>query len=1164
MHKNLIFHLCLFTLLISSIKADDVDMVTLISSDEKSFKISKNAAYQSKMIQRLLTDPFKEPKTETPEIKLTDIDSTHLKYIVHALTFISSLYKKYPSQDKIKLQKQAIKALEDHFKKKHFSIDTLRQLLVGANYLDFPALIDSLNPIITPQLSLDTFDPKEWESLSPGLSERLGSFITQKYFFPSLSFTPGMLPHKKLSKEPLDIDFPDNSTDSIPISPNSKFIATTSYDDDDDGDEVENISIWDAHTGKELHVLKGHGDQDILSLDFSSDNKLLVSGSDDETARIWDVKTGQQLHVLSQPGLEHAHFSPDNTLIVTTAKKEAGIWDVKTGRQLRTLRGHTARLNSAYFSPDNTLVVTASSDKTVRIWQVETGTQLHVLRGHTGPVSSALFSPDNTFIITRDDDTVRLWNVKTGEEVHVLEGHTARLTSALFSSDSKLILTSSADGTARIWDVNTGTEIHILKGHTARLTSALFSPDNQLIVTASSDQTARIWDVKTGQQLYILQGHDAPVFDARFSPDTNYIVTDANSPIIWDLTSIQHYLSDNLSLEQALFIKLIARLPQWQDIESLAEHTKHYDVADLKRIFDSLIPPIQEHLRNRFAFFVSPFNADTVTLVSSDGKEFIIDENVAALSTLIYANLSGSEGFEEAQTRTMHFHLIHSDYLSHIVKTLKITAAIYEKTIASLSPKERKSYQEKVIEVLTKHLRPAHVSMHTLLQLRIAADLLDFPELIETLIPLIATGLSLRTVDPQYINALPIDLQKQLIATILQYSIENFYPIQNPLLSTVLSGHTDSIFSSKFSHDNKFIVTASGDGTARIWDAITGTLIHTLRGSRGQITSAQFSHDNTRIVTNTDERTARIWDAKTGTLLYTLRGHTNWVNSAQFSYDNKLIITVSRDNTARIWDAKTGALIHTLAGHTNMINSAQFSFNNKLIVTASDDRTVRIWDAETGTLIHTLTGYIKTVNSAQFSFDNKLLIISSGDYAEIRDVKTGTHIHMLLGHKTRVNSAQFSHDNKLIVTASWDKTTRIWDAKTGILIHTLAGHADRLGSAQFSPDGTKIVTPPYDGNIIRIWNLAPIIDYVLGNITIEQALLVKLLALEKGQTFASLAEHTEHYSVDDLRTIFKNFTPFIQKHLQNKYDLKELTLAQRRRRMQRRLALRRRRLHARG
>ncbi len=1208
MHKKLIFYLSFFTLFISTITADTV---TLISSDGKEFTIDEHTASHSKMMQRLLTRALKEPKTDKPVIVLSSVESAQLKYIVRALTFMSSLYKKYPSHDKAKLQKQVIKAFEDYFKKKQFSIDALRQLLLGADYLDFPALIESLSPIITSQLSFDTFDPKEWETLSHTLRNKLVLSIAQKYFFPHLSLIPVILPQKKLSKEPLGVTFPDNPTDTIPISPNSKFIATTSYYDDD---AVENISIWNAYTGKERHVLKGHDGDDLQSLDFSADNKLLVSGSDDETARIWNVKTGQQLHVLSQPGLKEAHFSPDTTLIITRAKKEAGIWDVKTGRQLRTLKGHTASINTAYFSPDSTLVVTASSDKTARIWEVATGRQLHVLEGHVNPVSSALFSPDNKLIITRGDNTVRLWHVKTGKLLHVLKEHTERIYSAIFSSDSKLVLTSVGDGTARLWDIKTGTEIHILKGHTDTVSSALFSPDDQLIITASHDHTVRIWDVKTGRQLYVLQMYDGPVYRARFSPDMNYIVTTGGkAPIIWDFSSIQDFLSDELSLEQSLFIKLLADLPKWQDIASLADHTKHYNITDLQNILDSFIPPIKAHLQNRFKFFISPIHANQVTLISSDGKEFIIDENAATLLSSYTGTLS-QEAFEEARERKIPLNTILSDYLSHIVKALRIVATIYEKPITSLSPIQRKSNQENVIEVLTQYFRAANLSSHTLLQLLITADLLGFPELTKTLIPFIATDLSLQTVDPKHLNVLPINLQKRLVATIHQQSIDAVYPIQKPLLSTIISGHMSKVSSAQFNSNNALIVTASWDPTPRVWDARTGFLIYPLTGHTNWINSAQFSPDNKLIITTSWDKTARIWDVKTGTLIHTLEGHYGSVSSAQFSSDGSKIVTASEDRTARIWDTQTGRLMHTLRGHAWEVTFAQFSSDNKLIVTTSLDFTIGLWDAQTGTLINIVTEGADHLSSAQFSPDNKLIVTAnlfienastvytarvwdtnSGDHihtlrghmgpisstqfspdgtkivtasvdntARIWDVKTGTHIHMLLGHRKSVTSAQFSHDNKLIVTASWDGTARIWDVQTGTLIHTLWGHTNELSTAQFSPDGTKIVTASWD-KTARIWDLTPIADYVLGNLSLEQVLFVKLLAdMPKGQTFVSLAQHTKHFIPADLQRIFKNFTPFIQKDFQIKYDLKELTLAKRRRRMQRRLALRRRQLQTHG
>ena len=43
-----------------------------------------------------------------------------------------------------------------------------------------------------------------------------------------------------------------------------------------------------------------------------------------------------------------------------------------------------------------------------------------------------------------------------------------------------------------------------------------------------------------------------------------------------------------------------------------------------------------------------------------------------------------------------------------------------------------------------------------------------------------------------------------------------------------LKGHTYSVRSAVFSADGKLVVTASDDGTARIWDAASGRHLHTL------------------------------------------------------------------------------------------------------------------------------------------------------------------------------------------------------------------------------------------------------------------------------------------------------------------------------------------------
>ena len=59
----------------------------------------------------------------------------------------------------------------------------------------------------------------------------------------------------------------------------------------------ETVRVWDAASGKELLVLRGHGDW-VYAAGFSPDGARIVSGSDDETVRVWDAASGEELLVL--------------------------------------------------------------------------------------------------------------------------------------------------------------------------------------------------------------------------------------------------------------------------------------------------------------------------------------------------------------------------------------------------------------------------------------------------------------------------------------------------------------------------------------------------------------------------------------------------------------------------------------------------------------------------------------------------------------------------------------------------------------------------------------------------------------------------------------------------------------------------------------------------
>ena len=97
-------------------------------------------------------------------------------------------------------------------------------------------------------------------------------------------------------------------------------------------------------------------------------------------------------------------------------------------------------------------------------------------------------------------------------------------------------------------------------------------------------------------------------------------------------------------------------------------------------------------------------------------------------------------------------------------------------------------------------------------------------------------------------------------------------------------------------------MTASADGTGRVWDLASGRCMHVLAGherSSSGVWAVALTPDARRAVTTGEDFTARVWDTLTGRCSAVLQGHSGWVVDVAITPDGAHAITASHDGTAR-------------------------------------------------------------------------------------------------------------------------------------------------------------------------------------------------------------------------------------------------------------------------
>jgi WD40 repeat protein/tetratricopeptide (TPR) repeat protein len=285
-----------------------------------------------------------------------------------------------------------------------------------------------------------------------------------------------------------------------------------------------------------------------------------------------------------------------------------------------------------------------------------------------------------------------------------------------------------------------------------------------------------------------------------------------------------------------------------------------------------------------------------------------------------------------------------------------------------------------------------------------------------------------------------------------------------------LIGHASCVTSVAYSPDGRRLASGSRDGTARVWDALTGAELLALKGHTGYVTSVAYSPDGRRLASGGNDGTVRVWDARTGTELLALKGLAGGVSSVAYSPDGRQLASGGYDKTVRVWDALTGAELLALTGHTGGVSSVAYSPDGRRLASGGSDKTVRVWDALTGAELLALTGQTQQVSSIAYSPEGQRLASAGSDgTVRVWDARTGAELLTLWGSPGFATSVAYSPDGRRLASGGAGGTVRVWDARTGDELLALKGHTAATDSIAYSPDGQRLASGGRDNGIL-VWD----------------------------------------------------------------------------------------------
>lgn len=316
-----------------------------------------------------------------------------------------------------------------------------------------------------------------------------------------------------------------------------------------------------------------------------------------------------------------------------------------------------------------------------------------------------------------------------------------------------------------------------------------------------------------------------------------------------------------------------------------------------------------------------------------------------------------------------------------------------------------------------------------------------------------------------------------------------------------LHGDHGAVTSVAFTADGNHILSASEDGTLRLWHLVTQQEVFGFQSHAGTIyaiATPPHDHPNNHpndhwvaAASSTGEVT--VWDTTTRRPLAQFdHGLATRSHSLVCSADGRFLLMGNDDGLLWRWDWRADEAL-CLIGHTRPVVGVAMAAAGERVVSLGDDATLCLWHLPSSALHKTIqldsnyseplglrlalspTGWLAATSSSAVAVD--LWDLASGQRLNTLDHMVGNVLALAFlpdgQHLLTAGSVEGLErapgETCPSETAASDHTIRLWAIASGQEVAQFVGHSDSINALTLSPNGRYFVSGSSD-QTARVWS----------------------------------------------------------------------------------------------